>query len=1031
MKETWKRLAALALTLAMILTLIPLGDAWETAYAAGSYGRVTKNGTRVRKQPDSDSYWFKLDTGFVCTVLDTTSSGGYTWYKVQSQHPDRTKTNTYTGFIRGDCFEQLSEEEAAAWEANPVQTVWGGTSATTVPAGSTATATPAPNGAAEEETTVTAAPTAVPSGTMIGMGRITAGGVNFRETEGGGVIEKLERDTLVEVLTVPSVIDTTHWYQVRYNNRTGYVQAPFVQLLGANVTATPTPAQTAPAVGGYIKLIMSSANLRETPGGKVKAQWETTGEVQPIAGSAVKKSGYTWYPISHSGSILYVRGDCVQVVSSLDDSSAATPTPAASLAPSGYVRMTKANVNLRLQPAGDTFQQVDKNRVVPFLSSTVVDGYAWYYVQVDNVRGYVRGDCVQVCNADGSDLVTAAPGAANTPAAATATPATTAYGYVRLVEDKVNLRTKPAGKTQEQLEMGLVLALTGTPVRSGNYTWYPVTAPSGKTGYVRGDCAMECDANGNAAGADATPDPSVTKDPNATPTTSPVSSYGYAMVTKKSTNLRKTAAGASIGTLEKDSVWPMTGTAITTKGYTWYPVNADGKTGYVRGDCAFKLSATQEASYLAGNGVPKEDNNNSNNGTTTQSTYLITVLDKVNLRASASKDASAPYNVALGTVMAYNNKQTVGGSLWYRVVYSNTEVWVLGSCVRVMTEAEYQAWLATQPAVTPQPEVIVGYVKTTSNGVNLRTTANGSKIIARLDKGQVFSYSAQPTVLRGYNWYYIKTSSGSGYVRGDCVEECQQDGSALPTPTPGPTSSNSGNNGEATYKTLKLGSKGTAVKALTAELKNQGYYTGAVTTSYTSAVQTAVKKFQQANGLQVDGIAGSATQHKLFGTVEPGSNTGNLEMTLYPAEKIDWYTGGIQQLWPKGANFKVYDVKTGIVWWAHRWSGGNHIDAEPLTAADTARLCKIYGVKTADEIASKDMWQRRPSLVTIGTRTFACSLYGVPHNYPDGDTISTNNFKGQLCIHFTNSKTHTSNRVDSYHEQAIEYAYQNAPNGHK
>ena len=154
-------------------------------------------------------------------------------------------------------------------------------------------------------------------------------------------------------------------------------------------------------------------------------------------------------------------------------------------------------------------------------------------------------------------------------------------------------------------------------------------------------------------------------------------------------------------------------------------------------------------------------------------------------------------------------------------------------------------------------------------------------------------------------------------------------------------------------------------------------------------------------------------------------------MTLYAAEKIDWYTGGIQQLWPKGANFRVYDVKTGIVWWAHRWSGGSHVDAEPLTAADTARLCKIYGVSTADEIASKNMWQRRPSLVTIGTRTFACSVYGVPHNYPDGDTISTNNFKGQLCIHFTNSKTHTSNKVDSYHEQAIEYAYQNAPNGHK
>lgn len=216
------------------------------------------------------------------------------------------------------------------------------------------------------------------------------------------------------------------------------------------------------------------------------------------------------------------------------------------------------------------------------------------------------------------------------------------------------------------------------------------------------------------------------------------------------------------------------------------------------------------------------------------------------------------------------------------------------------------------------------------------------------------------------------------------------------------------------------------------ELKTQGYYSGSITSSYTSAVQTAVKNFQRANGLTVDGIAGPNTLHKLFGTVPVGeSDTSDLTMTIYPAEKIDWYTGGIQQLWPKGANFKVYDVKTGIVWWAHRWSGGSHVDAEPLTAADTARLCKIYGVSTADEIAEKNLWQRRPMLVTIGNRTFACSLYGVPHNYPDGDTIANNDYKGQLCIHFTNSKTHDSNKVDSYHTEAIEYAWLNAPNGHK
>lgn len=1016
MRKSWNRMIALALALAFILALAPQPGAWETAYAVGSYGRVLKNGTFVRKQPGSDSYWFKLDTGFICTVTDTTSEGGYTWYKVDTQHPDPDKTNTYVGYIRGDCFEMLTEAEAIAWEANPVQATW----ATSVPA--TATPTPAPDAGTGQGTVTevpTATPTAAPVTSMV-MGRITNGGTNFRESEGGPVIQKLDRDTLVEVLTIPAVIDTSHWYQVRYNGYVGYIQAPFLEVLG-NVTPTPTPAMTAPASGGYVKLILSSANLRESPGGSVKAQWEVTGQVLPIAGSAVKKSGYTWYPVAQNGVIYYVRGDCVEVVASLDGNTGtvATATPTAVPVTMGYIRTTVGGVNLRLQPAGNTIQQIKKNEILPYMSSTVSEGYTWYYVQVDNIRGYVRGDCAKVCNADGSDVTVTAG-----PATAVPTAEVSSYGYVKLTEDKVNLRAKPAGTRLEQLDLGLVLPMTGVAVSSGSYTWYPVKAPSGRTGYVRGDCAMECDQNGTASGAVATATP-------APGTTAAPSSYGYVKITLPKTNLRKTAAGSVIQTVDKDTVWPMTGTATTSKGYTWYPINVNGTLGYVRGDCSFKLSATQEESYLAGNGVPDE-NNGSGGGTATASTYLITVLDKVNLRASPSKDANAPYNIPLGTVMAYNNQQTVGGSLWYRVVYDNTQVWVLGSCVSVMTQAEYEEWLATQPTITPQPEVVVGYVVTVTGGVNLRTTANGSKIIGRLDEGVVMPYSAEPTELRGYLWYPVKTTLGTGYVRGDCVEECTASGGALPTATPGPTSSSPTAGQEATYKTLRLGSTGTEVKAMVTELKTQGYYSGSITSSYTSAVQTAVKNFQRANGLTVDGIAGPNTLHKLFGTVPVGeSDTSDLTMTIYPAEKIDWYTGGIQQLWPKGANFKVYDVKTGIVWWAHRWSGGSHVDAEPLTAADTARLCKIYGVSTADEIAEKNLWQRRPMLVTIGNRTFACSLYGVPHNYPDGDTIANNDYNGQLCIHFTNSKTHDSNKVDSYHSEAIEYAWLNAPNGHK
>ena len=228
-----------------------------------------------------------------------------------------------------------------------------------------------------------------------------------------------------------------------------------------------------------------------------------------------------------------------------------------------------------------------------------------------------------------------------------------------------------------------------------------------------------------------------------------------------------------------------------------------------------------------------------------------------------------------------------------------------------------------------------------------------------------------------------------------------------------------------------MGSSGTAVRNLVQELINQGFYSGAVTSSYTTEVEAAVKAFQTAKGLTVDGVAGSATQHKLFNTVPVGTADGSdMSFVIYPAEKIDWFKGGIQELWPRGANVKVYDVKTGIVWWAHRWAGANHADIEPLTAADTARLCTIYGVSKASDIASKNLWQRRPCLITIGTHTYACSLFGVPHNSGAGD-ISNNNMNGQICLHFTNSKTHTSKKVDSYHKAAIEYAWQNAPNGHK
>lgn len=1045
MKHSWHWMRTL-LTLTLVLTLCGLTpaavpdvgyaeSAAEGTTAAAAYGMATADDVIVRKQPStSANYWFRINTGFVCEILDTVVRGDTTWYKVNSTHPT-PNGRTYIGYVRASFFRPLTAEETEAYLASGRVNV----TATPAPAQTPAltlqpsaddalvTATPASGSDFPFDTSIMVGTTSTPLVSMItptpttsqvtyGTGEITASGTNFRVAPSlsAGVIGKLNSGTVVTLLAIPDTIDENHWYQIRYNGQEGYVQSNFIRVLTAAVTATPQP-----SVYGTAKLLYDSANLRDAPNGTTRALWQGKGSTLSVAGVSQDKGGFTWYPVYYGtdNTVYYVRSDVVEYTAGSGVLNTPTPTPASGSA-YGYVITTAAGVNLRLSAGGEVIVQIPRNVVLTCIGAPVQtsgSSYLWYYVRYNNLAGYIRGDFVRVCDQNGNPLgeATAAP-------SVTATPVVYS-GYVKLTKTGVNLRVSPAGTSQGQYDIGLILPIAGATVSSGRYQWFCVRTPDGKTGYVRSDCAVPCDLNGNQVTVTPTPAPT---------TTTSISTYGYIQITKPSTNLRRTIGGETIHQLANESVWPLIGTVITTNGVTWYPVSADGYTGFVRGDCAYKLSATQEASYLAGKGIPKETP--APTGSIQQTSYVQTTLDYVNLRQTASRDSKSVAKVRTGTVLAFNATTTAGTSTWYRVVYNSTEVWVLGSCVKVMTQAEYQEWLNKNPgAATPQPDAAKGYIVTTRDGVNIRATANGSSILTRVNKGTVLPYYTENIKAGSYTWYLIRLSNGTeGYIRSDMVSKSDNNGGTLPTATPAPTGSPTAKP-SATYTTLRLGSTGDAVTRLVQELINQGYYTGSVTNVYTSAVQAAVRAFQSAKGLTVDGIAGKQTQHALFGTVEPGADDyTDYNFQFYPAEKIDWYTGGIQQLWAKGASYKIYDVKTGIVWWARRWAGSSHADIEPVTAADTARLCQIYGVNNAQEIWDKNLWQRRPCLITIGNRTFACSLFGMPHN-PDGDTIPDNNMTGQICMHFTNSKGHESGKVDTYHQQAIEYAWQNCPAGHK
>ena len=607
----------------------------------------------------------------------------------------------------------------------------------------------------------------------------------------------------------------------------------------------------------------------------------------------------------------------------------------------------------------------------------------WYYVKYETQYGYIMSDYLRITSGGvAGSTVTAAPTATQTatptpvpgvvtasPAAVTATPKTKDYTHVRLILSSCHLRVSPEGSYDSANDwegQGTSLPLNGSPIVKGRYTWYPVLK-NNKTWYVRSDCVQPyTEGNGEVV---ITPAPtntgSVTAKPTATP--KPTSAVGILGY------VQTTKGGVNLRATINGTVIRQVG-KYETFPYLLQPVEKNGYKWYF-------VQAGENRGYLRGDMVKE-----------------VSAPTAAPATATPTKTAGTP-TPATGLLTP-----------------------------------------------TPNPGSNKGYVKTIASGVNLRKEPGYTEVIGRVDKNLVLPWYGDVVVVKGVTWYKVNHPTlGMGWLHASYIVECNEKGVAVtatpvvtekPTATPtnviiNPTTTpKSGSQTEASYNTLKLGSTGQAVKNLITELKNQGYYTGSIGTKYTAAVETAVKAFQTANGLTVDGIAGSATQHKLFNTVPIGSgDVTNLTMTIYPAEKIDWYTGGINELWARGSNYKVYDVKTGIVWWAHRWAGGLHVDAEPLTAADTARLCKIYGVNSSTEITSKTHWQRRPCLVTIGTRTFACSLYGVPHN-DDGDTIKDNNFKGQLCIHFTNSKIHNSHKVDSLHQEAIQYAWQNAPNGH-
>lgn len=146
---------------------------------------------------------------------------------------------------------------------------------------------------------------------------------------------------------------------------------------------------------------------------------------------------------------------------------------------------------------------------------------------------------------------------------------------------------------------------------------------------------------------------------------------------------------------------------------------------------------------------------------------------KVNVRTKAGTDGDIITTVAKDQKLKYDAVETVGDVKWYKVSVGETEGYICGTYVSVvtLTPTNGTATTTTNAAVvTTNANATGGTLKVTGTILNVRSsTSTSSKKLTTVEKGQTYSYSNVKTV-DGINWYYIKVNSTtSGWVMGTFV----------------------------------------------------------------------------------------------------------------------------------------------------------------------------------------------------------------------------------------------------------------------
>ena len=326
-------------------------------------------------------------------------------------------------------------------------------------------------------------------------------------------------------------------------------------------------------------------------------------------------------------------------------------------------------------------------------------------------------------------------------------------------------------------------------------------------------------------------------------------SYPFAGVINDATNMRKTANSYASNIICRIPE----GDLVTVTGATgnFYHITYDGKTGYVFQQYVDKAPETSNTGTgLTATGYP----------------YKTITTDSVNLRSSASTSSKRLTTIPKGASITVLQ---LSGS-WAKVAYSSYTGWAMKDYIQV----------AAIVAATAAPSTGSNYDNVVIGPTTYQTLQNGSdgEQVQALQEALIelgfLSGKADGIYGSGTANAVIAFQRKNGYPLTGVADANLQAliFSGKPLNSAGK---------KTDIKTLpmieglnvKSGDKGVIVRKIQTQLRLKGYMTSAVTGTYDSATVTAVKAFQQKNGLKADGIAGAQTQQLLFGSGVTAAST--------------------------------------------------------------------------------------------------------------------------------------------------------------